>query len=720
MTKYINEMKKQAQRLFQDGDLENACAVYQELSQSTPGDAEVWEKLGAIHGMRGDYAGSIEYSRKSVELMPDGFQSNINLANACNFIGALDDACKYYRNVTRIKPDYAAAWHAIGYIYLQKGKSLEALRELDEALRHEPAVASTNYLKSYCLLNLGRMDECIDYAVRALRYDPANSSYKQYFVSVLELMRFSTIDTATITEIRNCMERHDISHQSLVGAVISALLLDSRFNSLMQLAGSGDYETLKMEILENKWDDVLGNSLLLGLLEKTVVCDYGVERMLVAMRRIFADCVSGEDPAEVSRLSEVSRDFIISLAHQCFNNEYVYPVGDEAAAVEDLVQTLSVRLAGEYQSSDELTALTGVVATYRPLSSVAGSDRLVSGAGAGHSGVLDRLLVRQVREPLEEAVISETLEQLTGMSDDPVSGAVRAQYEESPYPRWITIKLEQSRPLPEVVGSLFPAARINPVEIDGKTSILDAGCGTGMKAIGNASLYQDSELTAIDLSRSSLSYAARKAKEYNIPNIRFFQADILRLGTWEDRFHFIESAGVLHHMSDTFGALGILANLLHKNGFMRIGLYSRSARQYLDEARDIIRKNNYQADGDGIRKARQALLEDTTTDYPGGMRWKLARSPDFYSMSNCRDLLFHAHENLLTLPEIAKMLDSLQLRFLGFEVKNPQALQVFRQLYPEDSAMQDLGKWNEFESVYPDTFTGMYIFWCQKQEMTSH
>ena len=159
---------------------------------------------------------------------------------------------------------------------------------------------------------------------------------------------------------------------------------------------------------------------------------------------------------------------------------------------------------------------------------------------------------------------------------------------------------------------------------------------------------------------------------------------------------------------------------MHENGFMRIGLYSRIARQYLQEARDALKKYNYPADEDGIRKARQMLLEDMTTDHPGGMRWKLARSSDFYSMSNCRDLLFHVHENLFTLPEISEMLDTLRLRFLGFEVKNPQAVQVFRQSYPEDSALQDIGKWAEFETGYPDTFTSMYIFWCQKQGATGH
>ena len=56
--------------------------------------------------------------------------------------------------------------------------------------------------------------------------------------------------------------------------------------------------------------------------------------------------------------------------------------------------------------------------------------------------------------------------------------------------------------------------------------ILIAGCGTGKQAIDTALTFKNAEITAIDLSKASLSYAIRKSKEIGITNINFKICDI--------------------------------------------------------------------------------------------------------------------------------------------------------------------------------------------------
>ena len=41
---------------------------------------------------------------------------------------------------------------------------------------------------------------------------------------------------------------------------------------------------------------------------------------------------------------------------------------------------------------------------------------------------------------------------------------------------------------------------------------------------------------------------------------------------------------------------------------------------------------------------------------------------DFYSTSECRDLLFHVQEHRMTLPQIKAFLAAQDLQFLGFEI----------------------------------------------------
>jgi hypothetical protein len=86
---------------------------------------------------------------------------------------------------------------------------------------------------------------------------------------------------------------------------------------------------------------------------------------------------------------------------------------------------------------------------------------------------------------------------------------------------------------------------------------------------------------------------------------------------------------------------------------------------------------------------------------------------DYYSLSECRDLLFHVQERRLTIPQIKSFLDAEQLRFLGFKVA-PAVRAQYAQRFPEDRTMADLDRWAAFEEANPGTFRGMYQFWLQR------
>lgn len=91
---------------------------------------------------------------------------------------------------------------------------------------------------------------------------------------------------------------------------------------------------------------------------------------------------------------------------------------------------------------------------------------------------------------------------------------------------------------------------------------------------------------------------------------------------------------------------------------------------------------------------------------------KILSSSDFYSLSELRDLLFHIQEHRFTLPQIRQCLDDLGLEFCGFE--NKDMVRRFKSRFRGDCAIYDLDKWSIFEDEFPDTFSGMYQFWCQK------
>jgi hypothetical protein len=94
----------------------------------------------------------------------------------------------------------------------------------------------------------------------------------------------------------------------------------------------------------------------------------------------------------------------------------------------------------------------------------------------------------------------------------------------------------------------------------------------------------------------------------------------------------------------------------------------------------------------------------------------LLEAPDFYSMSELRDLVFHFQEHFHTLPEIGAMIDDMGLEFLGFTLKDPTSAAGYRSAYPDDPEMLSLENWAEFEEQHPKTFASIYDFWVYRPD----
>jgi len=65
---------------------------------------------------------------------------------------------------------------------------------------------------------------------------------------------------------------------------------------------------------------------------------------------------------------------------------------------------------------------------------------------------------------------------------------------------------------------------------------------------------------------------------------------------------------------------------------------------------------------------------------------------------------------------IREILEDLNLTFLGFIFSHEETGWIYKQKFSEDSNLTDLTLWDKFEEEYPNTFNGIYEFWCQKPE----
>ena len=278
--------------------------------------------------------------------------------------------------------------------------------------------------------------------------------------------------------------------------------------------------------------------------------------------------------------------------------------------------------------------------------------------------------------------------------DDAISLKVRQQYEENPYPRWQGMA-GHALPvtLPAYLRARFPHAR---VQLEARARSLDyliAGCGTGRQVAQMGLSLTGIRLSAIDLSRASLGYAKRATDEMKL-DVSYAQADILSIGSAGKSFDVIDCTGVLHHMADPWAGWRALLSILRPGGCMRVALYSATAHRDIVAARAWIAERGFGPTPDDIRRCRQELLA-----LPDGAIEKgPAKTWDFQSLSECRDLLFHVQEHRLELPQIGRFLAENGLELIGLEVDD-LTQQRYAERFPGDKTKTDLDNWQASNAI---------------------
>lgn len=514
----------------------------------------------------------------------------------------------------------------------------------------------------------GDLNAAITAYINSIKFDSTNQDIWIKFANTIKFVQFSSYNETIKQIITTGLSRAGICHQHFALPAIS----------LLKLAPGYQLESEKNKLLEDK--------LFVRLLKKTLLPDQEIEKLLTSTRRSLLE-IAAKDHFLI--LPKISLKFLYALSRNCFYNEFVF--AEQQSEVIALDQLFSFLNSQETIDLAQFKALAALYGCYRPIQKVPFAAKLIEMAEADPE--FSALVEEQVKEPLEEELISAHIPLLKSISDA-VSAKVSSQYEENPYPRWKTIDKAKSKSAEQL-------------------EILIAGCGTGQHAINTAICYPESHLLAIDLSKKSLAYAARKAKELKISNIEFLQADLLNLEASIDRtFDLIESVGVLHHLEDPVRGWRILTKLLKPQGRMEIGLYSETARQDVASAKVLIKTKGYRATSEDIRQCRQDIFALSATD----PIHDLSLGVDFYSLSACRDLLFHVQEQCFTLQQIAIILQELGLRFLGFDIRDHSVLKKYlEQFGGEDPQALSLEHWQQFELDNPHTFIGMYSFSVQKK-----
>lgn len=696
---------------------EEAVVAFRRALALNPANAVAHNNLGHVQrGMRRWHEAEASF-RKAIALQPAYAGAFVNLGNLAQDRSDWSGAESCYRHALALAPRDTAALCGLGVTQWQLGRQDEALASYRAALAIDPAHSETLINLGIAREQSGALEEAESLYARALTASPNDPDTFNHLASArlargdgagaMAAIR-ATLDVRETPRAKKlfveCARRFDFDCDDAIARLMARALsepwdrpgalshaaarvirADPEIGPMVARAAAAWPAPLSLaELLGDAGFAVLArHPLLVALLTSAPNTDIALECFLTLLRRAMLT----EPPVD----DDAAECFASVLAQQCFLNDYVFAIApDETRLAQAAARAIE---EAPHQAAPIHIMLT---AAYLPLHTLVNAESL---SAQRWPDAVQTVVDQQIVAPFEEQALRAALPRLTDI-ENPVSRAVQNQYEESPYPRWYLAAPETPDRIDTFLAAKFPQRFERPPAP--LQDILIAGCGTGQRAIAMAQKFGAAHMLAIDLSLASLGYAQRKSQALNLP-IAYAQADILALGKTDRRFDLIESLGVLHHLADPWQGWRALLSVLRPGGVMLLGLYSESARRPIEAARARIAERGVQ----DIRAFRQELMGDPATPA------SILESEDFFSLSACRDLLFHVQEQQVTLPQIVAFIQDHKLTLLGFELIDA-VIAAYRQRFPQDRPATDLANWAAFETEHPGLFAGMYIFWVQK------
>jgi tetratricopeptide (TPR) repeat protein/SAM-dependent methyltransferase len=727
-----------ADLLVEMGRVTEAIASYDRAVALEPASIDDWCNRGAALDELRRYEDAIACYDRVIALNPAHVEGHYNRANALARLDLHQDALAAYDQALALRPQFVEALNNRGLLLKTMRREAAALASYDQALALRPgfvqalinrgvvlkalrrdgearasyeqalAVQPDNIdaLTNLALLHLAREErrDALRLLMRALTVRPTPGA-KLAFADCVKIMPPDQIEVGVENVIAQALSEGWVRPYEL-GAVAAALIKqDPAVKSFTDHDANAKNPDVSgtAQIGATALTRLAENNLLKAFLVSTPVCDIELETRLTALRRSLLD-TTATAAANAIAVADNILAFHCALARQCFINDYVFSVGELELRQIDWLRS-------QVDRTSDATKIPWLwivaLSAYLPLRNLSAAPMLLAGAWPEP---VQNLLKQQIEEPEGELKIRDEIPALTPIPDG-VSQLVRHQYEEMPYPRWIgSALIAKAVGIDQFVRDSFPLAPFRDLAKAGPVEILIAGCGTGRQTVELAQQIANCNVLAIDLSRASLAYAKRKAAELGLHHIAFAQADILHLPSLGRSFDVIDSSGVLHHLAEPMTGWRHLVSILRPGGVMRIGLYSAMARQEINAARHLAVTRGYQPTAHDIRRLRQELIANND-----GVTQALLQCGDFFSTSECRDLLFHVQEHQMTLPAIKTFLLENNLAFLGFEIEPPVREQYLRR-FPADPAGIDLDNWHRFEQDNAAVFRGMYQFWVQKPQ----
>lgn len=170
----LAEKLVRARNIHREGDLEQACVLYEELISENPFGSDAYNYLGILQFQQGNIDRAQELLRRSIQLQPDEPGPYNNLGNILRTIGNLEGALELYQEAARLAPDDPDIAENLLRATTALERTDKAIEEFRNAVAMDPASVDVYKAAARAMYAEGRADDAADIFRHWLKQDPDN------------------------------------------------------------------------------------------------------------------------------------------------------------------------------------------------------------------------------------------------------------------------------------------------------------------------------------------------------------------------------------------------------------------------------------------------------------------------------------------------------------------------------------------------------------------
>ena len=244
---------------------------------------------------------------------------------------------------------------------------------------------------------------------------------------------------------------------------------------------------------------------------------------------------------------------------------------------------------------------------------------------------------------------------------------IRQQFETGPYPRTpLETSCKENYALLYYHNYATPFYLRNQQVIDTKDKIiLDAGCGTGYKALALAEANPNAKIVGIDISPKSVELAKARLEYHGFNDAEFHVLSIEDLPSLGMQFDYINCDEVLYLLPNPAIGLQAMKSVLKPAGIIRANLHSSLQRVYYYRTQEMFKMMGLMDDNPGemeisiVRDMMQSLKKEVRLK---AKVWDESRENDSqFFMAN----YLLQEDKGYTIPEVFTAIKTADLEFIN-------------------------------------------------------